>query len=426
LNLKRTATGGTAAAALLAMVVTAPVRAAVLPAGTALSVRLTTAVSSRASRPGDPVSALLIAPVPMGDGGALPAGWSLRGNVAEVGKEKGRPLLRLNFNELVGEDAEAWPVTARVVAVDDAGERVDGGGRIVGTRSMRRLPSPLAVLLLLAAHAEPVAFAALEAGQLALRTAEHRAIDYPPGVEMTLALVAPLQTGDVPAPRGEATADPRLCALARSMPSRTEASRGRAADATNLLLAGSRVQVEDAFVEAGWTPARPMTLGARLRGLRALVMKECYKPAPVSTLDLDGRPPDLVFEKQNDTLAKRHHVRVWRWPGGSGDAEVWVGAATHDVGITFDRHARGFTHRIDPHVDAEREKIVNDLLLTGDVAAVSLVDRPIESTGEFVAATGPLVTDGRVAVVVLRRIPTDGGAVGGAESGRASRAGGLP
>jgi len=172
---------------------------------------------------------------------------------------------------------------------------------------------------------------------------------------------------------------------------------------TNLLLVGSQAQVEDAFVAAGWTRARPMGLRARLRGLLALILKRGDHAAPVSRLDLRGRPPDIVFEKQNDTLAQRHHVRIWNEEGSPGRA-VWVGAATHDVGIAFARRLHAFTHRIDPHIDAEREKIVDDLRLTGEVAATALLDRPRPpEPGEN--ATGEAIeTDGRMALVVLRHV----------------------
>jgi hypothetical protein len=174
---------------------------------------------------------------------------------------------------------------------------------------------------------------------------------------------------------------------------------------TNLLLVGSREEVGDAFVEAGWTRARPMGLGVRLKGLWALVTTHAYKAAGVSRLELEGRPPDLVFEKQNDTLAKRHHVRLWREEAAPGGDEVWAGAATHDVGISFNRSRHTFTHRIDPHVDGEREKIVDDLELTGEVAAVSLVDRPLPPAPHGRRAGEPIETDGRMAVVVLRPAP---------------------
>ncbi len=389
----------------LALAGAVPARAVELPVGTPLSVRLTTGVSSRASRAGDEVAAVLIAPVQIDGRTVLPAGWTLEGTVREAGEPGGRAILRLDFSDLVDEDYGESSINARVVAVDNSRESVDDDGRIVGVRPKRRLPSPVAALLMLLAHGHPIGVAAFEVGRLVLRAAEHTAIDYPPGVELSLALAAPLEIAPDSPPEPPVAADASLAAFARTVPFRTQAPGGhRDADVTNLLLVGSRAQVEDAFVAAGWTPARPMGLGARLRGLLALILKRGDHAAAVSRLDLRGRPPDLVFEKQNDTLAQRHHVRIWHEEGSPGRT-AWVGAATHDVGIAFARRLHAFTHRIDPRIDVERKKIVNDLQLTGEVAATALLDRPrppepgVDATGEAIE------TDGRMALVVLRPAP---------------------
>jgi len=116
---------------------------------------------------------------------------------------------------------------------------------------------------------------------------------------------------------------------------------------------------------------------------------------------LDGKPPDLVFEKTNDTFARRHHLRIWRRPGTVGGKPVWAVAATHDIGISFAEAERTFIHRIDPHIDGEREKVVNDLLFAGHVRAFGLVDRPQVPRQARNATGDSIETDGRVAVLLL-------------------------
>jgi hypothetical protein len=377
--------------------------AAVLPAGTPLSIRLTTRVSSQRSRPGDAVRAILIAPVEAAGRPALPAGLALRGTVREVEKQHGRASLRLDFSELVDEDGGTLSVATRITTIDDSRESVAEDGRIVGYRPMHRLPSPFVVFVMVVAHVHPALIAAFEAGRLLLRAAEHSAIDYPPGVELTLALEAPLDIAE-PAPSvPPSPPDPALAACVQSLPFRTQSAKHhRDSDPTNLLFVGSQAQVEGAFAAAGWTKARPMGMRVRLRGLWALATKRSDKSAAVSRHELEGRAPELVFEKQNNTLAKRHHVRIWQYPESPTGETLWVGAATHDVAIVFDRRDHSFTHRIDPRIDAEREKIVDDLQLTGQAAAVSLVDRPAAPELSGGTAGGAMETDGRVAVVVLR------------------------
>jgi hypothetical protein len=114
---------------------------------------------------------------------------------------------------------------------------------------------------------------------------------------------------------------------------------------------------------------------------------------------LDGRAPDLVFEKLNDTFAARHHVRIWQRPGGFSGKGIWVCSATHDTGISFSDVNRTFIHRIDPQIDQERAKVVNDLVFTGLVRGLSLVERGGLPPDLFNATGDALETDGSMAVV---------------------------
>jgi hypothetical protein len=81
---------------------------------------------------------------------------------------------------------------------------------------------------------------------------------------------------------------------------------------------------------------------------------------------------------------------------------VWVVAATHDMGINFSEANRTFIHRIDSSIDREREKVVNDLVLTGHVVSVLLVDRSAIPQHAQNATGDNLVTDGKIAVLLLQ------------------------
>jgi LssY C-terminus len=128
----------------------------------------------------------------------------------------------------------------------------------------------------------------------------------------------------------------------------------------------------------------------------------------VSTLLLEERPPDAVFHKSLNTFAKRHHLRVWKVPKTYNGQEVWIGAATHDIDTTKSRAATKWSHRIDPHIDREREWVGTDLLFVGTGTAYAKVDRP-HAPKKIANATGDeIVTDGKIWVVQLgpARAPT--------------------
>jgi hypothetical protein len=185
------------------------------------------------------------------------------------------------------------------------------------------------------------------------------------------------------------------------MPLRAMATDRRPSDLTNILFVGTQEQLAAAFEAAGWSTA------ARLNGLSkfataiAMIEQRGYKEAPVSVLLIDGRPPDLVYQKQTNTFDSRHHLRIWRQPGTFNGRPIWVCAATHDIGISYSEREATFIHRIDPNIDDERAKVVNDLIFARNVDSLALVPRDNVPPDAFNATGDPLHTDGQVAVIVI-------------------------
>jgi hypothetical protein len=173
-------------------------------------------------------------------------------------------------------------------------------------------------------------------------------------------------------------------------------------DITNLLLVAGQDDLRRAFTEAGWSAAAALNPLAKFETLRAVVEDHGYSEAPVSVLLLDGKPPDLVFEKTLNTFARRHHLRIWRRPGNFRGKPLWAVAATHDIAIDLSPAERTFIHRIDPQLDRERDKVVNDLLFAGHVEAFLLVERPAVPRQGSNATGDSLETDGRIAILLLR------------------------
>ena len=139
-----------------------------------------------------------------------------------------------------------------------------------------------------------------------------------------------------------------------------------------------------------------------MRTAQAIIEDNGYGEAPMSILTLGGKPPDLTLEKQNNTFASRHHIRIWQLPQTFNGQPVFVAAATHDVKIYFSQTSRSITHGIDPDIDRERTKVLNDMLAANHVAATSLVDRPQVPDGISNATGDKLQTDKKIAVLELK------------------------
>jgi hypothetical protein len=379
-----------------------------IPAGTEISIRLSSAVSTTNSQPGDPVEAVVIAPVVLQGYTAIAPGALVHGTVARILKPVnpgGRAELLLAFGGLtIGDKSPTF--AARLVSVDNARESVDEHGQINGILASETITGRL--------DGELGKLSGEYGGLAGILTALKRAafqeasadIAYSPGVEMTLKLTKSLllfRDTRFPDPPALPAGDLRVLSRFISRePFRTMTPRpSRPSDIVNLVLVASPDAIGRAFAEAGWRSAASLNPSSGVETLRAVAEDRGYNEAPVSKLLLAGKPPDLVFEKANNTFAQRHHVHIWRRPGRIGGKPVWAVAATHDTGIDFSDRDRTFIHRIDPEVDREREKVIDDLLFAGRVRALGYLER-LEVPRETSNATGDRIeTDGRLAVLRL-------------------------
>jgi hypothetical protein len=388
------------------------VSTATAPTGTELHIRLTTPVGSYASKPGMPVKAVLIAPVHAAGGTLLPAGSTVLGTVKSVTRvglgilhETAR--LDLQFRNVTLSNGDVIPISAQVFQVDNGREKVDRHGRIEGLRSTAalcyRFSGYIRTALQWQIHAE---LAEWVIKSLVMQMPEPE-IYYPPGAELTLKLTGSLPLHDTAFSQtrpGSLTCEKRaeLRELVERIPTRTYSPAShRPSDLTNVLLLGSRDDIETAFRAAGWSEAQPASLRRRIRWIRAAAESRGDGEGPMSRLLLNGADADMSWQKGLNDVAKRHHVRVWRQPETWYGQEVWAAAGTRDINFAYLRPGHPLTHEIDQNVDDERDKVAYDLEYTKCARILGWMDRsdvPFRSSN----GTGdPMVTDTRMAVVKL-------------------------
>jgi hypothetical protein len=353
--------------------------------GEILLVRLTTPVSSKTSKVSDPVEFSIVSPIARAS--------ILNGHIRAVtpAQDNERAYLDIEFEG------------AQLIEVDNARESVDQSGRIIGIGASASPEAQINHAIEKLGERYVNAAGVLQAAKTILVKDVNRNIEYPAGVEMRVRLTRPLSVHTVQDNSGLAKQlDLALENIVRQQPVRAQAQRpALPSDWTNVVFIGTRENIECAFKAAGWSPAAETNAGSIIETARAIIESRGYQEAPVSKLRLDGRLPDLVFEKMNNTFAKRHHLRVWLRREKWQDQQVWIGAATHDNGIAFAPDERAFFHTIEPDIDLERQKVVDDLTFTGLAKQVDIIGRPsvpIESTN----ATGDrMVTDGKIAVLSI-------------------------
>lgn len=192
---------------------------------------------------------------------------------------------------------------------------------------------------------------------------------------------------------------------------RSRTADGLLGDPINLAICGSQTQLESAMVAAGWTKADEITLLSSWRIILSTLTRRSYHEAPVSTLTLFGRQQDFAYQQEvEDSPAKRHHVRFWRCPEGwllpGGHQADWMAAGTFDRSVGLSLFTFQITHKIDEHIDQERDHIIDSLAQTTPGIRVEVIKD--FSTGYHSRNGGgdAIQTDGDLPIIDLSSVPT--------------------
>jgi hypothetical protein len=377
-----------------------------------MSIRLNGPVYSEHSRTGDPVEGTVTYPlckdgenITCPDGQlVVPPGTRVQATVLFAQKapnKYSRPRLVLDFSNIVHADGTRTPLYARVIDVDNARETVRNNKilGIIQPHASTKTGYVLAGLGMI----NPIAGYTIKGVSAVYGLSLRREILFPAGTDLQIQVVRPsmLKKKDTWSGWPVLQVDDKLQAIVKAAPIRVYTKDNKPSDVTNLMFIGSRQQLEAAFQEAGWFETDSLSMGSALKTVQATIRSAGYSQAPVSLLTVNGKPPDLVFQKALDTFAKRHHIRIWKEPGTWQGREVWIGAATHDIDISKARANTKWGHRIDPHVDREREWIETDLLYAGTATSYALVDRPHVPKTTSNATGDVITTDGQLSIVEL-------------------------
>lgn len=336
-------------------------------------------------------------PQPASTGGKqlnVPAsgGWIDTGVTVNPGDKvavTGAGSLQFQASEATGPDglARSWRDVMQALPLNTAGR---------GALIARIGKDPAVVPFLVGASKE---FTVTQPGHLFLRVnlADNEALDgsYKANIQVTPAASV---HGEKPA---ELQFDP---ALLNRIPRRVTDASGGAGDMVNFVLIGSQQQVLNAFANGGWVQVDRTKGEAVAHAILSTIEKQSYLEMPMSELYLFGRPQDYGMARAEPiaVVQTRHHLRLWKAPFQIDSRDVWVGAATHDLGFEKDQRNGNVTHRIDPNVDDERDFVRTSLTDGGSVAASTMVlpGNPVKDAKT--ATGGSFHSDGKIVVMQLR------------------------
>jgi hypothetical protein len=354
----------------------------------------------------------------------IPPGTILRGVVSQaasigLGVKRERASLELSVTDCKLPDGAAFNCNVVLEGIDNARESVTRSGRIIGILAASHPHSWLSGLwfhpgtaisgrsasgltgiggkLQSAIAPSPLGAAIAVVSRLLVFRLPNAEIELPAGTDLLCHVVSADTPEHAVQSRAPLSLAPDLQLLLQHAPAEVSEPDGSvAADIINLAFIGSEQQLAKAFRAAGWSTADPLTPKTFARSYAAAAAMRAYARAPVSPLHYENRLPDAVYQKSLNTTAKRHHIRLWKLDTPQGT--VWLGAATHDIGVAFEWKGMNLTHRIDPNIDVERDKTEYDLREAGCVEAETALDRLDRASNDVSTA----VTDGALIVAQLR------------------------
>jgi hypothetical protein len=204
----------------------------------------------------------------------------------------------------------------------------------------------------------------------------------------------------------------------KKIPPYTHAADGLSADPVNIILIGTQNDLLHAFTSIGWSIADPLTMRTTLKMIVQFLRNKPYPTAPFNPLFLFGRKQDFGFQEPiGHSPRKRHHIRFWgaqpekegsifdsvvkyvsditywtrKQKFGSTEPVMWVGACSKDIGFAFAKLTYQFDHRIDMHIDEERDYILDNLQKAGRISDIQKLSTMMP-VGHRYISDGQIVT----------------------------------
>jgi len=335
----------------------------VVKSGLPLKLQFAKTISSARAQKGDPLEFVVEKDVIVGGYTVIRAGDLARGSVVQV---KQRRLLGMGGGVIVKLDS------VELVS----GERVEleAQKRFKGRSHTLRMGMAMAVAGAIYFPAAPVFLLSRGRDSTVLK-----------GTELTAYLKsdATAETAQLPMAAVNVSELPEMV---RMLPPRVLNGEGREGDMLNVIFVAKEDDLQEVFARAGWVKvekSKPQIIW------HLLWQRTRYMKLPMDRLYLFGRAQDYSYAlpDPSSVVARRHHLRIWKTSREVDGVPLWVGAATHDVGIEFVRRKLWLFHRIDPNVDAERDFIARNLTETQRLIRQEYV-RSAEGVSGAETATG--------------------------------------
>jgi LssY C-terminus len=365
-----------------------PSKRIVIKSGTPIKLQFAKTISSVSARRGDLLEFVVENDVTVDGYTVIRAGELGRGSVVAV---KQKRLLGMGGGVIVKLDSVELANGERV--------ELEARKRFKGRSHTLRMGMAMAVTGIIYFPAAPVFLLSRGRDSTVLKGTEVTAYTKRDAATETAQLpVAPVNISELPE-------------MVRMLPPRVLNGEGREGDMLNVIFVAKEDDLQEVFARAGWVKVEK---SRRQIIWHLLWQRTRYMKLPMDRLYLFGRAQDYSYALPDPSsiVARRHHLRIWKTSREVDSVPLWVGAATHDVGIEFVKRKLWLFHRIDPNVDAERDFIAKNLTETQGLIRQEYV-RSAEGVSGAKTATGQAYySDNRMLLMGLgsgpKRVPAAG------------------
>jgi undecaprenyl-diphosphatase len=163
-----------------------------------------------------------------------------------------------------------------------------------------------------------------------------------------------------------------------------------------IILSENNEKLTKLFKNSGWFLADTVNISSVAKLAEMAFLKQSYPQAPMTPSFWNSKVHSFGFEKptKTDNVRERHHARFWKtnYIMANGN-KIYVGTASLDSGIKW-----GFTHKINPNIDTEREFLFNNMENT-DVLIDFKKQKFVEPVLGQNFSGDPFFTDGQVYII---------------------------
>lgn len=192
--------------------------------------------------------------------------------------------------------------------------------------------------------------------------------------------------------------------LFEKYPRTSEDISGKSMEPIDFIFIGKQSQLDSMFKSAGWEPTDKISLKSMFKATKATLTHSAYREAPGTPSFWNARPNDYSYDKPTpaNKISEREHIHFWETPFEleNGDP-VWFATAHFDKAIILTGSYIP-SHEIDPNVDAEREKLNQELIVTKQIDTEQKFQIVSPTLGQNQAGS-KFFTDGNCYIIYIKK-----------------------